>query len=391
MFFRPTRPPVRSVSREFTFRPTSLSDCYGSPNLFRSSRISVSTDVFRSSWTSVTPDLLQGRCWSVWPLRGVFTVRPTSLEVEWFFFFVSSDLSWGRCFSVRSLLRSEVFSIPPIFREDGVVWSLTSLDLSDISGCCCRVVSELARALLGWVLEVVEIPTRPTSLDVKVVSSFPLRPSSLGPSSRGRWIFWFVRPLALELFLTRGLFSRALVVRALAVLSSCRSSSCCSELLPFELLLFELLLVQALPIPSSCHSGSFSLNFSVPSSLSLWWPLPRSPNFPIHPTSRSSEFPTRTTLRSSEISDSHDLQVVRIPDSPDLFCSRSISRSAGFPFRPTSRSLELPIRTTSWSANFRFVRPLGRHVSVPYDLLVGRITVPHDLSCLRSFSVFKNS
>ena len=37
---------------------------------------------------------------------------------------------------------------------------------------------------LGVVAEL--FPTRPTSLDVKVVSSFPLRPSSLGPSSRGR-------------------------------------------------------------------------------------------------------------------------------------------------------------------------------------------------------------
>jgi len=149
---------------------------------------------------------------------------------------------------------------------------------------------------LGVVAEL--FPTRPTSLDVKVVSSFPLRPSSLGPSSRGHWIFWFVRPLTLELFPTRGLSSRALAVRALAVPSSCRSSSCCSELLSFELLLFRALTSSQGRVKS-----------------------------PTRTTSRSSESPTRTTSRSSE-----------------------------FPTRPTSfaRGLDRGRQV------FRFARPQGR-------------------------------
>ena len=110
--------------------------------------------------------------------------------------------------------------------------------------------------------------------------------------------------------------------------------------------------------PTSCEVGAGLYDLSA---VLRWFvrPLGRVKS-PTRTTSRSSEIPDLHDLQVVRISGSHNLQVVSIPDSPDLFCSRSRSRLAGF-----------PIRTTFWSANFRFVRPLGRQTFDSYDLLVG--------------------
>ena len=177
---------------------------------------------------------------------------------------------------------------------------------------------------LGVVAEL--FPTRPTSLDVKVVSSFPLRPSSLAKF-----------PRSLNFLIRSTSRSRALSDSRSLFPSSCRSSSCCSELLPFELLLFELLLVQALPIPSSCHSGSFSLNFSVPSSL------------------------------SDDLSRGRRIFRFTRPQGRQNFRLARPSGRVKFPIRTTSRSSEFPTRPTSSAQGryrgrqvFRFARPQGR-------------------------------